>query len=73
MSIKVYNYLLKIEYDGTNFVGWQHQKNGVSIQEKIEKALQKILKLKIRICSGHLGNDAKEKARGFYFSDRKDD
>ena len=49
MSIKVYNYLLKIEYDGTNFVGWQHQKNGVSIQEKIEKALQKILKSKIRI------------------------
>ena len=49
MSIKVYNYLLKIEYDGTNFVGWQHQKNGISIQEKIEKALQKILKLKIRI------------------------
>ena len=40
----MYNYLIKIEYKGTNFVGWQYQKNGVSIQEKIEKALKKILK-----------------------------
>ena len=43
------NYLLKIEYDGTKFVGWQFQKNGKSIQGVIEKALRKIFKLKIRI------------------------
>ena len=40
---------LKIEYDGTNFVGWQIQKNGKSIQSKIEKALKKVLKTKIKI------------------------
>ena len=45
----MYNYLIKIEYDGTKFVGWQHQINGISIQEKIEKALKKIFKNKIRI------------------------
>ena len=45
----MYNYLLKIEYDGTKFVGWQYQKNGISIQEKIEKALKKIFNIKIRI------------------------
>ena len=45
----MFNYLIEIEYDGTNFVGWQYQKNGVSIQEKIEEALKKILKSKIRI------------------------
>ena len=49
MLAKTNNYLMKIEYDGTNFVGWQYQKNGVSIQEKIEKALSKIFKSKIRI------------------------
>ncbi len=49
MSTKIYNYLLKIEYDGTKYVGWQYQKNGHSIQEKIEKVLFKILKEKIRI------------------------
>ena len=45
----MFNYLLKIEYDGTNFVGWQSQKNGKSIQNSIEKALNKVLKTKIRI------------------------
>ena len=37
----MYNYLLKIEYDGTNFVGWQSQKNGTSVQDKIEKKFKK--------------------------------
>mgnify|MGYP003953801651 CR=1 FL=1 len=45
----MFNYLIKIEYDGTKFVGWQYQKNGISIQEKIEKALKKIFNYKIRI------------------------
>ena len=29
---------LTIEYDGTHYAGWQHQKNGVSIQEMLERA-----------------------------------
>ena len=45
----MFNYLIKIEYDGTNFVGWQYQKNGISVQENIEKALKKIFSYKIRI------------------------
>ena len=45
----MYNYLIKIEYDGTKFVGWQYQKNGISIQEKIEKALRKVFNYKIKI------------------------
>ena len=45
----MFNYLIKIEYDGSKFVGWQYQKNGISIQEKIEKALKKIFNTKIRI------------------------
>ena len=45
----MFNYLLKIEYDGTNFVGWQSQKNGRSIQSTIEKALKRVLKTQIRI------------------------
>ena len=45
----MFNYLIKIEYDGTNFVGWQRQKNGRSIQDSVEKALKKVLKNKIKI------------------------
>ena len=44
-----YNYLIKIEYDGTKFVGWQYQKNGISVQDVIEKKLKKYFKKKIRI------------------------
>ena len=47
--MEMFNYLLKIEYEGTSFVGWQSQKNGKSIQSTIEKALKKILKTKIKI------------------------
>ena len=43
------NYQIIIEYDGTNYNGWQHQKNGSSIQNEIEKALRKLLKKKIRV------------------------
>ena len=45
----MFNYLIKIEYVGTNFAGWQSQKNGKTIQDAIETALKKILKIKIRI------------------------
>ena len=41
-----YNYQIKIEYLGTNFVGWQIQKNGKSVQEIIQKALTKTFKTK---------------------------
>tara|TARA_B100000242_G_scaffold288676_1_gene257253 strand:+ start:1810 stop:2562 length:753 start_codon:yes stop_codon:yes gene_type:complete len=49
MLAKINNYLIKIEYDGKNFVGWQYQKNGISVQEKIEKALFKVFRSKIKI------------------------
>lgn len=36
------NFKLVIEYKGTNYAGWQRQKNQKSIQGEIEKALKKI-------------------------------
>ncbi len=35
--------LLTLEYDGTGYVGWQRQVNGVSVQEILERALTKAL------------------------------
>ena len=40
----MYKYHIKIEYDGSQFVGWQFQKNGNSIQEVLQKALYSFLK-----------------------------
>ena len=45
----MFNYLIKIEYDGTNYVGWQSQKNGKTIQDSIEVALKKVLRSKIKL------------------------
>ena len=42
----MFNYLIKIEYDGTEFVGWQSQKNGKTVQDTIELALKKVLRSK---------------------------
>ncbi len=44
-----HNYQIIIEYLGKNFVGWQIQKNGTSIQEIIQKALSKTFQSKIKI------------------------
>ena len=38
----MHKYKIEIEYDGTDFVGWQKQNNGTSIQELIEKAVYEI-------------------------------
>ena len=35
--------VLIIEYDGTDYVGWQVQPNGVAIQEKIDDAFYKLI------------------------------
>ncbi len=45
----MFRYQIIIEYDGTDFVGWQSQINGKSIQKEIEKTLSKILKEKIKV------------------------
>ena len=41
--------LLTVSYDGTAYVGWQYQDNGPSIQDEIEKALQKALGTFVRV------------------------
>ncbi len=43
------NFKLTIAYDGTNYAGWQTQKNAPTVQETIEKVLERILQQKIRL------------------------
>lgn len=40
----LFTYKLLIAYDGTNYCGWQKQKNGITIQGSIENALRTIYK-----------------------------
>ena len=40
---------LVIEFDGTDFVGWQIQDNGRSVQEEIQRALTTLYKEEIKV------------------------
>ena len=42
-------YKIKIEYEGTSFVGWQFQKNGQSIQEVLQKAIFRFSNEKVTV------------------------
>ncbi len=43
------NIRLILQYEGTNYHGWQYQKNGLSIQEILEEKLALIIKSKIKL------------------------
>ena len=65
-------YQVIIEYVGTNFVGWQIQKNGISVQETIQKTLSKILKQKITLYgSGRTDSGVHALAQSAHFLTKK--
>ena len=43
------NYKLKIQYDGTNYAGWQLQENAVTVQQKIIEAIEVLTKEKVNL------------------------
>jgi tRNA pseudouridine38-40 synthase len=46
-------YKLVVEYDGTPFSGWQHQANGLSVQQVVEEAITRFCGETVRIhCAG---------------------
>ncbi|RII29453.1 MAG: tRNA pseudouridine(38-40) synthase TruA [Geobacter sp.] len=54
---------LTIEYDGTNYSGWQIQPNGLAVQQVIEEALRQLLSETVRLRSSGR-TDAGVHARG---------
>jgi tRNA pseudouridine38-40 synthase len=43
------NIKLTLEYEGTNYHGWQIQENAVTIQQKVEEAIFQLCREKVRI------------------------
>jgi len=65
----MFNYQIIIEYDGTDFIGWQKQKNGKSVQSAIEKILTKILKVKIKLYgSGRTDSGVHSRGQSAHFN-----
>ena len=42
-------YVMKVAYDGTEYAGWQRQKNALSVQEVLEDALERALGITVRV------------------------
>ena len=65
-------YKVKVEYDGTNFVGWQFQKNGLSIQEVLQKAIFNFSKEKVVVTgAGRTDSGVHALAQAAHFDLRK--
>jgi len=45
----MYNYKLKIQYDGAKYHGWQIQQNAITVQEVITNALETLTREKISL------------------------
>ncbi|MPQ33677.1 tRNA pseudouridine(38-40) synthase TruA [Clostridium estertheticum] len=58
------NIKIIIEYDGTNYSGWQRQNNVMTIQEKIESAIEELTGEKTQI-TGSSRTDAGVHANGY--------
>lgn len=58
--------LFRISYDGTDYHGWQVQPNGLSVQERIQDALEQLLGKREPIC-GCSRTDAGVHAREYFF------
>ena len=44
---------ITLEYNGSNFVGWQRQENGLGVQEVLEEAIKKLCGESVRVqCAG---------------------
>lgn len=56
-------HVIKVEYDGTNYSGWQRQKNGISVQHCLEQALLRLTGHSIHVL-GSGRTDAGVHARG---------
>jgi len=68
----MYRYQILIEYVGTNFVGWQIQSKGKSIQKLIQTKLSKLLKEKVSLIgSGRTDAGVHATAQSAHFECKK--
>ena len=69
----MHRYQILIEYVGTNFIGWQIQSKGKSIQKLIQTKLSKLLKEKISLIgSGRTDSGVHAIAQSAHFECKKE-
>ncbi|GFZ32819.1 tRNA pseudouridine synthase A [Clostridium zeae] len=65
------NIKLVLEYDGTSYNGWQKQKHGMTVQDKLNKAIKAVTKEEIETL-GSSRTDSGVHARGYVANFRTD-
>lgn len=65
------NIAVKIMYDGAKYHGWQFQKNGITVQQRIEDTLAELIGQKISVC-GCSRTDAGVHALEYVFNFKSD-
>lgn len=61
-------YAMLLSYDGTNYGGWQIQKNAVTVQQKITEALEDVLGFRINVtASGRTDSGVHARAQVCHF------
>jgi tRNA pseudouridine38-40 synthase len=58
------NIKLLLEYDGTNYVGWQKQPKGETVQKKVEDAIYRLTDKRVEVI-GCSRTDSKVHAKGY--------
>jgi tRNA pseudouridine38-40 synthase len=58
------NIKLTLEFDGTNYSGWQRQNNVMTVQQKLEEAIESIMGKPVEV-TGSSRTDAGVHAKGF--------
>ncbi|CAI3936662.1 U39 [Commensalibacter communis] len=51
MTVDIQRWAVKVEYDGTELVGWQRQKSGLSVQQVLEEAAEKLCNNQYKVSS----------------------
>ena len=66
-------YFCSVAYDGSNYHGWQSQKNAISVQQVIEESLTTVLRTKITITgSGRTDTGVHASEQVFHFDVEKE-
>ncbi len=66
-------YFFEISYKGTNYHGWQIQRNAISIQELVQQGLKQLLRYKVDITGSGRTDAGVHAKQQFFHADIKDE
>ena len=66
-------YFFEISYNGTNYHGWQSQKNAIGVQQVVEEVFEKLFRKKIEIVGSGRTDTGVHCVKQFFHADFESD